>query len=61
MSEAKVPVVFIATPMYGGQALGTYTASLMQCPMTFARNGIGMYGVNDVFVRRNSIRRVEQQ
>ena len=40
---SKPPVVFIATPMYGGMALGTYTASLMQCPMTFAQNGMGMY------------------
>ena len=43
MSETKTPIVFIATPMYGGMALGTYTASLMQCPMTFAQNGMGMY------------------
>lgn len=40
---SKTPIVFIATPMYGGMALGTYTASLMQCPMTFAQNGMGMY------------------
>lgn len=43
MSETKTPIVFIATPMYGGMALGTYTASLMQTPITFSQNGIGMY------------------
>ena len=43
MSETKTPILFLATPMYGGMALGTYTASLMQCPMTFTQNGIGMY------------------
>ena len=43
MSEKETPIIFIATPMYGGMALGTYTSSLMQVPMTFAQNNMGMY------------------
>ena len=43
MASATPTKVLIATPMYGGQALGTYTSSLMQVPMAFAQNGMGMY------------------
>ena len=35
--------LFVATPMYGGMATGTYTAALMQTPMTLSANGILMY------------------
>jgi hypothetical protein len=34
--------IFIATPMYGGQCFGTYTASLLQTAGVLAHNGIGM-------------------
>lgn len=37
------PIIFLATPMYGGMATGTYTASLMQTPMTFSKAGIQLY------------------
>lgn len=43
MSDTKNPIIFIATPMYGGMATGPYTASLMQCPITFSNNGVGLY------------------
>lgn len=42
MTEEKKPVVFIATPMYGGMATGTYTSALMQTPTTLSQHGIGM-------------------
>jgi hypothetical protein len=37
------PALFVATPMYGGMATGSYTASLMQTPMMLSANGILMY------------------
>lgn len=40
---SKQPSLFIATPMYGGMATGTYTAALMQTPLTLSANGIKMY------------------
>lgn len=40
MSNAKL---FVATPMYGGMATGSYTSSLMQTPMMLSANGILMY------------------
>ena len=41
--ESKKPVVFMATPMYGGMCTGTYTAALMQTPMTFSKAGVQLY------------------
>jgi hypothetical protein len=45
--------VFIATPMYGGMAMATYTWSLAQTPAVFIRNGLGLvyqYRMNDAIV-----------
>jgi hypothetical protein len=42
MTDTKNPVIFIATPMYGGMATGAYTSSLMQVPLTFAQSKIGL-------------------
>jgi hypothetical protein len=41
--ESKKPIVFLATPMYGGMCTGTYTAALMQTPMTFSKAGVQLY------------------
>lgn len=35
--------IFVATPMYGGMATGSYTASLMQLPMFLNANNMLMY------------------
>ena len=43
MTETKKPVVFLATPMYGGMCTGTYTAALMQTPLAFSKAGIQLY------------------
>ena len=40
---AARPSVFIATPMYGGMARGTYTMSLAHTPAAFFKNGIGLF------------------
>lgn len=42
-AKTEKPIIFIATPMYGGMATGTYTSSLMQTPIVLSQNGIGMY------------------
>jgi hypothetical protein len=34
--------IFIATPMHGGMAAGTYSWSLAQTPAVFIRNGLGL-------------------
>lgn len=39
----KKPIVFLATPMYGGMCTGTYTGALMQTPITFSQAGIQLY------------------
>lgn len=47
------PTVFIATPMYGGMATGTYTWSLAQTPVIFMRSGVGLlyqYRTSDALV-----------
>ncbi len=47
------PIIFIATPMYGGMAAAAYVSSLAQTPAVFMRNGLGlsyMYRVNDSVV-----------
>ena len=52
---ADGPRVFIATPMYGGMAAGTYTMSLAHTPAAFFRNGIGLFysvAMNDSLVPR---------
>ena len=41
--KPEMPIIFIATPMYGGMATGSYTSSLMQTPITLSQNGIGLY------------------
>lgn len=41
--ESKKPVVFLATPMYGGMCTGTYTAALMQTPLAFSKAGVQLY------------------
>jgi hypothetical protein len=49
------PRVFIATPMYGGMAAGTYTMSLAHTPAAFFKNGIGLFyscAMNDSLVPR---------
>jgi hypothetical protein len=49
----SAPTVFIATPMYGGMAMATYTWSLAQTPAVFIQNGVGLlyqYRVNDALV-----------
>ena len=38
--EAKKPVVFIATPMYGGQCAGWYTQSILEMVNIFGQNGV---------------------
>jgi hypothetical protein len=43
MEATKKPIVFLATPMYGGMCTGTYTAALMQTPMTFSKAGVQLY------------------
>lgn len=43
MTETKKPIVFLATPMYGGMCTGTYTAALMQLPLIFSNAGIQLY------------------
>lgn len=43
METTKKPVVFLATPMYGGMCTGTYTAALMQTPLAFSKAGIQLY------------------
>lgn len=40
MSKATL---FVATPMYGGMATGSYTSSLMQLPMFLSANDMLMY------------------
>lgn len=37
------PIVFLATPMYGGMCTGTYTSALMQTPIAFSQAGIQLY------------------
>lgn len=37
------PIVFLATPMYGGMCTGTYTSALMQTPIAFSQSGIQLY------------------
>jgi hypothetical protein len=52
-AAGSAPTVFIATPMYGGMAMGTYTWSLAQTPAIFINNGVGLlyqYRVNDALV-----------
>jgi hypothetical protein len=52
---AAGPSVFIATPMYGGMAAGTYTMSLAHTPAAFFKNGIGLFCscvMNDSLVTR---------
>ena len=52
-AAGSAPTVFIATPMYGGMATGTYTWSLAQTPAVFIQNGIGLlyqYRMNDALV-----------
>ena len=52
---AAGPSVFIATPMYGGMATGTYTMSIAHTPATFFKNGVGLYyscAMNDSLVTR---------
>jgi hypothetical protein len=47
------PTVFIATPMYGGMAMGTYTWSLAQTPAVFLQSRVGLlyqYRMNDALV-----------
>lgn len=39
----KNPVIFLATPMYGGMCTGTYTAALMQTPLAFSKAGVQLY------------------
>jgi len=39
----KSPVLFVATPMYGGMCIGNYAAALMQMPMVVSKAGIQMY------------------
>ncbi|BBX46073.1 hypothetical protein GCM10009641_61960 [Mycobacterium cookii] len=49
------PSVFIATPMYGGMAAGTYTMALAHTPAAFFKNGVGLYYscvLNDSLVTR---------
>ena len=41
--QTKKPVVFLATPMYGGMCTGTYTAALMQTPLAFSKAGVQLY------------------
>lgn len=51
--DLGTPIVFIATPMYGGMATAAYTSSLAQTPAIFMRNGLDlcyMYRVNDSVV-----------
>lgn len=43
MTETKKPIVFLATPMYGGMCTGTYTAALMQTPLVFSKAGVQLY------------------
>lgn len=53
LPAAGAPTVFIATPMYGGMAMGTYTWSLAQAPAVFIRSGLGLlyqYRMNDALV-----------
>jgi hypothetical protein len=53
VEQSATPVVFIATPMYGGMATAAYTSSLAQTPATFMRNGLDlcyMFRVNDSVV-----------
>ncbi|MCV7331822.1 hypothetical protein [Mycobacterium cookii] len=61
-SGPAAPTVFIATPMYGGMAMATYTYSLAQTPAVFIRNGLGLlyqYRMNDALVAnaRNQLTR----
>lgn len=52
---ATGPSVFIATPMYGGMAAGTYTMSIAHTPAAFFKNGIGLFygcAMNDSLVTR---------
>ena len=37
------PIVFLATPMYGGMCTGTYTSALLQTPIAFSQAGIQLY------------------
>lgn len=49
------PKVFIATPMYGGMAAGTYTMALAHTPAAFFKNGVGLFYscvLNDSLVPR---------
>ena len=38
--------LLIATPMYGGQCMGSYASALMRLPMVLMQNQIGMYYVH---------------
>ena len=52
-AAGSTPTVFIATPMYGGMATGTYTWSLAQTPAVFLQSGVGLlyqYRMNDALV-----------
>lgn len=42
-TQTKQPIVFVATPMYGGMCTGTYAAGMMQMIGTATRNGFNMY------------------
>jgi hypothetical protein len=39
-SDVSTPIVFIATPMYGGMAAGIYTMSMVQLAAIFLRNRV---------------------
>ena len=39
----QTPLIFVATPMYGGMCTGSYASALMQLPVALARAGINMY------------------
>ncbi|MGB9250550.1 MAG: hypothetical protein WCC28_12440, partial [Mycobacterium sp.] len=50
---ARRPAVFVATPMYGGMAMGAYVSSLAQTSAIFIQNGLGLlyqYRMNDALV-----------
>lgn len=44
----SAPIIFIATPMYGGMAMAAYTWAMAQTPATFMRNGLGLLYMNKV-------------
>ena len=39
----KPPVLFVATPMYGGLCTGGYTTGILNCTQEFLNNGVKMY------------------